>query len=415
MVVGEIRERQDNQADGGRSTSKFSSARRVGETLRGQGLATPLILGGWLAVVFILFAEHGRGQEHLPELLEIDGIELDRNAAAKLTGSSGSVGGRRRDASPYPDDATDKMLKQHEAGDLYGVALDKNAAAVLHRARVKSVSSRGREGSSGGTGKVKGGKAQALLERGESELDSERYRSALRDLAKARDDWKGQGRQDWHWAETLVQDVLRSHPELRHHEQEKENAGTARATKAGGKVVSKKWGSDAGSQHGLIKTAAKELASGKQFRSLYGLARDEAARRAGAPEWSPPAESAQGPAALQPSVPGRMSTLSQVPVAARQPSGGEGGDVLQLAVDSAVKAAEKKLQLENHLALLHEEASIRRNAQEILRGQAGPRARVAAKGARIRQQQLRAFLAPRVAFSQKVSPSAATVRSHSFF
>jgi len=58
---------------------------------------------------------------------QVDGIELDANAARALSGSSSRGASRSRTA--YPADPTNKLLKQHAADVLDGVALDANGAA----------------------------------------------------------------------------------------------------------------------------------------------------------------------------------------------------------------------------------------------------------------------------------------------
>jgi hypothetical protein len=68
---------------------------------------------------------------------QIDGIELDANAARALSGSSSRGASRSRTA--YPADPTNKLLKQHAADVLDGVALDTNGAATTPRTEHDSV------------------------------------------------------------------------------------------------------------------------------------------------------------------------------------------------------------------------------------------------------------------------------------
>ena len=62
-------------------------------------------------------------------LMEVDGIQLDSNAAAVL--ASGSDSARHSGMMSPSTNPTDKMLHAHESGELDGVALDANAASVL--------------------------------------------------------------------------------------------------------------------------------------------------------------------------------------------------------------------------------------------------------------------------------------------
>jgi hypothetical protein len=366
--------------------------------------------------------------------MEIDGIQLDANAAAQLGDGADGSGS----LSAYPPDPTDKMLKQHEADDLDGIALDTHAASVLHRARIHAMASRKARGNRGRN--AKGDIAQQLLEKGEQELDSSRYRSAVQDLRKARDMWKKEGRDDWHWAQTLVDDVKRAHPKLAASKPRVIaviQGDEAQQTQEAPPMQAAQNPAPATGQS-LIKNAAKELASGAQFRSLYGLARDEEAKRSGTPRWSPPAESAPVAPRLSQSH-ARTSALSQLPAQTTQESGKQ--SVLNMALDSAVKEAEKRLIHQNKIALLHEEAAIRRRAAQILQASQNslqqPQAAASRPTAAVKpdpldqqrwellrviqpaqaieqpqtvvQQQMQTVLAPPVTYSQQVAPQTAAV------
>jgi hypothetical protein len=321
------------------------------------------------ACVFFLQLDADRPKE----LLELDGIQLDANAAAQL----GEGGDGQGSATAYPSDPTDKMLKMHEADDLDGIALDKHAASILHRARIHALAGRKVKGNRGRN--AKGDPAQQLLQKGEKELDSSRYSSAVRDLRKARDMFKNEGRDDWKWAQTLVDDLKRAHPELG----STSDAPSGSSSDTAPKVIAVIRGDAQSAQsavpaahaqkkaastgQGLINKAAKELASGQQFRSLYGLARDEEAKRSGTPRWSPPAEAATSAPRLSQARTSALSQLSSQQTAAA-PQGGakQKQSVLKMALDSAVKDAEQRLIHQNKIALLHEEAAIRRSAAQIL-------------------------------------------------
>jgi hypothetical protein len=333
---------------------------------RALAFAGVLVLSA-AACVFFLQLDADRPKE----LLELDGITLDANAAAQL----GEGGDGQGSATAYPSDPTDKMLKMHEADDLDGIALDKHAASILHRAHIHALAGRKAKGSRGRNAKG-GDPSQQVLEKGEKELDGGRYSSAVRDLRKARDMFKNEGRDDWHWAQTLVDDVKRAHPELA------STSGTSTGSDSSPKVLAVIRGDAQASQSEsqvpaayaaqkkapaagqglLINKAAKELASGQQFRSLYGLARDEEAKRTGTPRWAPPADAATSAPQLSQA---RTSSLSQLPSQKAAQGSDKQQSVLKMALDSAVKSAEQRLVHQNKIALLHEEAAIRRRAAQI--------------------------------------------------
>jgi len=170
----------------------------------------------------------------------------------------------------------------------------------------------------------------------------------LKDLQGARDTFKREHRSDWRWAQTLIADVLHAHPKP---ESSKAAASSSSAVKTGAVTE----GHQGGAKHSspifpmgrgrTVRQAAKELAAGKQFRSLYGLARDE--------HQTHHRESEEAKKAA-------TSSLSQV-----HGTGGVGTETresvtLRKLVDNSVRRAERSLAAKNRLALLHEEAALRR-------------------------------------------------------
>jgi hypothetical protein len=174
------------------------------------------------------------------------------------------------------------------------------------------------------------------------------YGEALKDLQGARDTFKREHRSDWRWAQTLIADVLHAHPKL-----ESSKAASSSSAVETGAGVSE--GQQGGPKHSsptfpmgrgrTVRRAAKELAAGKQFRSLYGLARDEHQTHRREPGEAKKAAT---------------SSLSQV-----HRTGGVGTETRESAtlrklVDDSVRRAERRLAAKNRLALLHEEAALRR-------------------------------------------------------
>ena len=188
--------------------------------------------------------------------LEIDGIALDRNAASVLSNDP-SVS-RNRDRLPAP---TDKLLHDHEAGELDGIALDKNAASVLsshHHLHLSSL-----PGTDHAASKPSDLPAQKFLQQGEADLSSGRYGSAIRLLRKARH-LSGRYSGNAKFAQTLIDDIKRVHPTSRNIEHVHSDLNSERKRRVPEMHV----------KSGM-KWAAKKLSSGKEFRSLYGLLRDQ--------------------------------------------------------------------------------------------------------------------------------------------
>lgn len=184
----------------------------------------------------------------------------------------------------------------------------------------------------------------------------------MKDLQGARDMFKREHKSDWRWAQTLIADVLHSHPKL---ESSKAVSSSAAAVEAG---ASAPQGQQGGPEHSsptfpmgrgrTVRRAAKELASGEKFRSLYGLARDEGQTHR--------KESEQAKAAT--------SSLSQVHGRGGARIEARGDEPLRKLVDDSVRRAERRLAAKNRLALLHEEAALQRQFERSHQeSQGGPR------------------------------------------
>ena len=269
-------------------------------------------------------------QDRSSSLLELDGIFLDRNAEAVLGGSESSTDVDRR--TP-----TDKLLHQHEAGELDGIALDNNAVSMLTSHRQLHLEKFSQLPKAEIGRKLQKGTgvnlpAQQLLERGEVMLSAGRYGSAVRLLRKAKKLW-GQNSGNSRFAETLIQDIKRAHPISKHqHAQDSKTA--ARMTQGDKFSEGMKW-------------AAKTLSSGKEFRSLYGLMRDRGPmnRKASVSEHAIASKT------------GVYSSSARTTVLSEENSLDIKRKVHNL-VKSELKKAEQKLEKENKAVLRGEEAEI---------------------------------------------------------
>eukprot|EP00961_Rhodomonas_salina_P206324 2785110-Rhodomonas_salina.1 len=219
------------------------------------------------------------------ELYSLDGIQLDPNAVSQLTGGDSAKTPSYVYLSHESGHRINKLLKKDEKGEIDGIALDSRAEAELGDSHV-SIQHRHSERASSSK-KKRVSRAQTLLDEGKENLDSSNWQDAVKLFAKAEAIWKRHGNEDYHWAASLKNDVLRAHPEL----------------------AAQKPGSPGMSEHQLeVKDAEKQLSSGHAFRSLYGLLREKQAAKMGAP----PHMQSSSPSALRPAS-AQTASLSETP------------------------------------------------------------------------------------------------------
>jgi hypothetical protein len=296
-------------------------------------LGIAAILGLTLAIVHII---HSDDRDSV--LLEVDGIPLDSNAAAVLGGRQS-----RRTRGFGPPDPNDKMLHAQEAGELDGIALDKNAASLLKEhptLHLKTFSAlptvkhviRRRAGVNV--------PAQRYLESGEADLSAGMYGSAVRLLKKARRLWKGQHSGNSHFAETLIYDIEKAHPTADHSRHlGPTTSNYMKATSNRGRITEG------------MRSAAKKLSNGKEFRSLYGLMRDQHHENRGSAEseFSPQSGSHSARTTL-------LSEKKQNPHS----------DRLASLIRNELSRAEKQLVRHNKMILLHEKDEILKSAKNLV-------------------------------------------------
>jgi len=278
------------------------------------------------------------------QLLEVDGIQLDADASAELSGSTVGAGKSSvisMHLSHMSGKGINKLLKDNEQGEIDGIALDSHAMAELHGG---GSSARGARHSSN-TAKAKASsRAQLLLDEGKQDLDSRQWQAAVQLFSRAKRIWKRESNDQYHWAASLEHDVLRLHP----------------GAKPG--VTAAHSGHQAAGQPS-VRTAVKELSNGHAFRSLYGLLRDRhairAAHRGETIAQKAVAEARKVVAPYRslmdvPSAPARTQTLAQV---VRKGHGSK--------LDAAIASAAKELERKGKLQLLHEKAKIVKMAREL--------------------------------------------------
>jgi hypothetical protein len=289
------------------------------------------------AVVLLL-----AGEKPLPSrLLEVDGIELDPHAAAELSGGGDGDRGSAISVklSHMNGKNIDKLLKDNEKGEIDGIALDRNAMAELHgsSAHLSHVSHAAKEKAKASS------RAQRLLDEGKEDLDSRRWKTAVKLFARAKRIWKRNGNDFYHWADSLEHDVLRMHPSA-----------------APSRIASHVRQATAGHGQSSVRRAVKQLSTGHQFRSLYGLLRDQHAMSAAhdgeviAQKAVAKAKELLAPYRSLNEAPARTQDLAQVK--------GKGAEI-----DAAVAKAEKELEQKGKMELLHEKAQIVKMARKLAR------------------------------------------------
>ena len=297
-------------------------------------------VGAAVAVLLVLAADR-RSQLAHQELLEVDGIQLDRHAAEELSGA-GAVGKSSAISmhlSHMSGKGINKLLKDNEQGEIDGIALDSHAMAELYG----GASSHARASHAAAKQSKTSSRAQLLLDEGKQDLDSRHWKLAVQLFGRAKHIWKRAGNNQYHWASSLENDVLRLHPGA------KPAGHAAHARRTEGRQSMRRPG---------VSTAVKELSNGHQFRSLYGLLRDKHAMKAAhrgetiAQKAVAEARKVVAPYRSIMDAPAHTQTLTQV-----------NGKSSKL--DAAIASAEKELERKGKMELLHEKAKIVQMAREL--------------------------------------------------
>ncbi len=304
-------------------------------------LGVAAMLGFILAIVHVI---HSRNSES--GLLEVDGIPLDSNAAAVLGG------GQSRRAHSSAPDPSDKMLHEQEAGELDGIALDKNAASLLTEhptLHLKTFSALPVAKQINRRHSGVNVPAQGYLESGEADLSAGRYRSAVRLLKKARRLWKGQHSGNSRFAETLILDIEKAHPAAAGHSRHKgpTTASPLKSSWSRGRITEG------------MRSAAKKLSNGKEFRSLYGLMREQNHKNHGSEESDMSQPRLRMDFARSKSHSARTTLLSENKKPAPH------SDRLAKLIRNELSRAEKQLVRHNQMILLREKDEILKSAQSL--------------------------------------------------
>eukprot|EP00960_Hanusia_phi_P032761 750049-Hanusia_phi.AAC.2 len=187
-------------------------------------------------------------------LLELDGIPLDKNAMSQLNGDT-----ERRPKSALSlieshlsAKRINKLLEAHESGQIDGIPLDSHAMAKLDGGSSSRLAQASLQRPQ--THRKVVSRAQNFLNQGKQDLDEGRWKSAIKDFSRAKDIWKSEGNDKYHWAQTLKSDVLRAHP--------RSSTGSKHASSSKSPAMNK---------------AVRDISSGHAFRSLYGLMRERRA------------------------------------------------------------------------------------------------------------------------------------------
>jgi hypothetical protein len=305
------------------------------------------IFGLAFAIVHVLYSE-----ERYSSLLEVDGIPLDSNAAAVL-------GGKQSRRTYGSADPSDKMLHEQEAGELDGVALDKNAESLLTEHPTLHLKTFSAIPTAKQVMRKRTGvnlPAQGYLERGEADLSAGRYGSAIRLLKKARRLWKGQHSGNSHFAQTLIYDIEKAHPTAEHsRHMGPTSANFMRASSNRGRITEG------------MRLAAKTLSTGKEFRSLYGLMRDQHHGNRGSGEFQ-----LARPSQPKTDFPRSKSKSARTTLLTQRKQNSHSDRLVEFIHDE-LSTAEKKLVQHNKVALLHEK-------DEILKDLSGATKRQHSKG-----------------------------------
>ena len=308
-------------------------------------------MGAAVLLAVVLVAEHFAPAPAERQQVVVDGIPLDARAAAALGGGAGRGAGRSSAISMHlshlSGKSIDKLLKNNERGEIDGIALDSHAMAALgsgggaaHAAHASHAAQ---------TSAAATSRAQRLLDEGKQDLDGRQWKAAVRLFARAKRIWRREGNDQYHWASSLEHDVLRLHP----------------GAKPAGSIAAKDSRHSADGGRSDVSAAVRQLSSGSQFRSLYGLLRDhradKAARRGESVAQKAVAEAKKviAPYRSLMDAPARTQTLAEVPA--------KGGDS---RISAVVKAAEEELERKGKMELLHEKAQIVKMARELSRAAA---------------------------------------------